>query len=51
MESRKMVLMTYLQGRNGDAGIKEWTCGHSGGEERGTNEECSIDIYTLQYVK
>ena len=49
MEFRKMVLISYLQGRNRDR-HREQTCGHSGGR-RGWDElsEKHGNIYTTMY--
>ena len=37
----------YLQGSNGDADIREQTCGHQGEGEGWTNGESSMEIYML----
>ena len=50
-----MVLITYLQGRNGDAGIENGLVDTVGeGEKMGkwkneTNGESSLDIHTLSF--
>ena len=48
MESRKMVLMNYFQGSNGDT--REQTCGHSAGK-RVEQIEREDWKRTLPYVK
>ena len=48
MESRKMVLMNYFQGSNGDT--REQTCGHSAGK-RVEQIEREDWKHTLPYVK
>ena len=42
-----MVLMTYLQGRNGDADTEKGLVDTVGKGEGGMNWEISIDLYTV----
>ena len=51
MESRKIVLMNLLQGRNKDSDVQEGLVDTAGEEEHGTNRDSSTDIYILSYVK
>ena len=44
-EIQKMVLMNLFAGKEWRHRRREWTCGHNGGGESGTNGESSIDIY------
>ena len=46
----KWYWLTYLQGGTGDA-VQSRIYRHSGERGGETNEECSIDIYTLSCVK
>ena len=50
MESRKMVLMSLLQGSNGDADIENRLLDTVGEGEGGTNGKSSIRTYTLPYA-
>ena len=50
MESRKMVLMSLLQGSNGDADIENRLLDTVGEGEGGTNGKSSIGTYTLPYA-
>ena len=45
MESRKIVLMNLLQGRNKDSDVQEGLVDTAGEEEHGTNRDSSTDIY------
>ena len=51
MESRKMVLMNYLQGSNGDSYIANRLVDTGQEGEGGANWESSIETYTLPYIK
>lgn len=50
MESRKMLAVTYLQGRNGSAEV-EWVLWTRLGKKSGMNGESSIDVYALPCAK
>ena len=47
----KWYWWTYLQGRNRDADIENGLVDTAGEGEDGMNWECSIETYTLPYVK
>ena len=47
----KMVQMNLFAGPEQRHRCREWTCGHGGKREGGTNWEIRIDIYTLPCVK
>ena len=51
MESRKMVLMNYFQGRNGDTDVENRLADAVGQGESGTNAASSINIYILLCVR
>ena len=51
MESRKIVLMNLLAGKEWRCRRREQTCGRSGEGGTGANGESSTDIYTLPWVK
>jgi len=51
MESTKMVLMTYLQGRNGDTDIENRLVVKVGEGEDGTSWENNKETDILPYVK
>ena len=51
MESRKMVQVNLFAGQEQRHRHREWTCGHGGEGEGGTNWEIRIDIHTLPCVK
>ena len=51
MESRKMVLVNYLQSRKKDADIENRFIDTVGEGEGGTNSEIGTEAYTLPYVK
>ena len=46
----KWYWWTYLQGKNRDADLENGLVAMAGEEGGGTNQECSIDIYTLPCV-
>ena len=41
MESRKMILMKLFSGKEWRHKCREWTCGHNGEGDGGTNGESS----------
>ena len=51
VESRKMVLMNLLEGRNRDADVVKRLVDTAGEGEGGTNGESSIDICTPRCIK
>ena len=51
MESREMVLMTYLLGRNRDVDVENRHVDTVGRGEGGKNWESSTDIYTPPCAK
>ena len=50
MESRKMVLMNYFQGRNGDTDVENRLADAVGQGESGTNEQVA-STYTYSCVQ
>ena len=51
MESRKMVLMNYLQGSNGDSDIANRLVDTGQDGEGGTNWESGSEAYTLPHIE
>ena len=51
VESRSMILMTVLVGKEWRRSYREQTCGHIGDGESGMNAGSIIDIYTPPRVK
>ena len=51
MGSRKMVLWTYLQGRNRDADVENKLMDIAGEGEGGMNWQSSIEIHTFTLCK
>ena len=51
MESRKMLPMNLFPGKEWRCRCREWTCGHSGGGERGANGERNVTIHTPSGVR
>ena len=46
-----MVLGSLFTGREWRHRCKEWTCGHSGGGERGSHGDNSVNICTLSGIR